>query len=51
VQAKASTAAAQGNKRISKEHREVAMDFLGNFAGETLQEQIKQAIALLNALK
>jgi hypothetical protein len=51
VQAKAATAAAQGNKRISKEHREVAMDFLGNFEGETLQEQIRQAIALLNALK
>jgi hypothetical protein len=42
---------AQGNKRISAERKAVAMDFLGNFEGETLQEQIKQAIALLNALK
>ena len=42
---------AQGNKRVSKEARAMAMDFLGNFEGETLQEQIKQAIALLNALK
>jgi hypothetical protein len=39
------------NKRISAERKAVAMDFLGNFEGETLQEQIKQAIALLNALK
>jgi len=39
------------NKRISAERRAVAMDFLGNFEGETLQEQIKQALALLNALK
>jgi hypothetical protein len=29
----------------------MAMDFLGNFEGENLQEQIKKAIALLNALK
>jgi hypothetical protein len=42
---------AQGNKRVSKEARAMAMDFLGNFEGENLQEQIKQAIALLNALK
>jgi hypothetical protein len=39
------------NKRISAERKAVAMDFLGNFEGETLQEQIKQALALLNALK
>lgn len=37
--------------RISTEHRALAMDFLGNFEGETLAEQIKQAVALLNALK
>jgi hypothetical protein len=37
--------------RISTEHRAMAMDFLGNFEGESLQEQIKAAIALLNALK
>jgi hypothetical protein len=29
----------------------MAMDFLGNFEGKNLQEQIKQALALLNALK
>ena len=39
------------NKRVSKQARALAMDFLGNFEGENLQEQIKQAIALLNALK
>ena len=39
------------NKRVSREARAMAMDFLGNFEGENLQEQIKQAIALLNALK
>jgi len=44
-------AKAQSNKRISAERRALAMDFLGNFEGETLQEQIKQALALLNALK
>ncbi len=39
------------NKRVSREARTLAMDFLGNFEGKNLQEQIKQAIALLNALK
>jgi len=37
--------------RISREHRDLAMDFLGNFEGKNLAEQIKQAVALLNALK
>lgn len=37
--------------RVSTERRALAMDFLGNFKGESLQEQIKEAIALLNALK
>jgi hypothetical protein len=37
--------------RVSTERRAWAMDFLGNFKGESLQEQIKEAIALLNALK
>ena len=37
--------------RISTEHRALAMDFLGNFEGKNRTEQIKQAIALLNALK
>jgi len=39
------------NKRVSREARALAMDFLGNFEGKNLQEQIKQAVALLNALK
>lgn len=39
------------HKRISTERRALAMDFLGNFKGESLQEQIQQALALLNALK
>jgi hypothetical protein len=39
------------HKRVSTERRALAMDFLGNFKGENLQEQIKEAIALLNALK
>jgi hypothetical protein len=51
VQGNAKPAQAQSHKRISKEARAWAMDFLGNFEGETLQEQIKQALALLNALK
>ena len=37
--------------RISAEQREWAMGFLGNFEGESLQEQISKAIALLNSLK
>ncbi len=37
--------------RVSTERRALAMDFLGNFEGESLQEQIEEAIALLNALK
>lgn len=37
--------------RVSTERRALAMDFLSNFKGENLQEQIKEAIALLNALK
>lgn len=39
------------HQRISKAHRALALDFLGNFEGEDRTEQIKQAIALLNALK
>jgi hypothetical protein len=38
-------------QRISTAAKAMAMEFLGNFEGETLQEQIKQAMALLNALK
>ena len=37
--------------RISREHHDLAMDFLANFEGKNLAEQIKQAVALLNALK
>jgi len=44
-------AAPAAQQRISKEHREAAMDFLGNFKGETLAEQIAQAIKVLNAMK
>lgn len=39
------------HKRVSAEQRAWAMDFLGNFNGESLQEQIKQALVLLNSLK
>jgi hypothetical protein len=44
-------AAPATHKRIDKAAKAMAMDFLGNFEGENLQEQIKKAIALLNALK
>ena len=37
--------------RIAPEQRDLAMDFLANFDGDDLQAQIKQAVALLNALK
>jgi len=49
AKSKSSTPASQ--PRISKELRSSAMDFLGNFEGESLEEQIKQALAILNALK
>ena len=39
------------HKRITAEAKAVAMDFLGNFEGKNLQEQITKAVALLNALK
>ena len=39
------------HKRISTAYREAAMTFLSEFAGETLDEQIKAAIELLKALK
>lgn len=47
----ADAAPAQSRKRVSNEARALAMDFLGNFEGKNRTEQIKQAIALLNALK
>ena len=39
------------NTRVSTVHRTAAMDFLGYFKGENLQEQIEQALSILNALK
>jgi hypothetical protein len=36
--------------RVSKVHRDAAMDFLAHFEGKTLAEQIKQAKAILAAL-
>jgi hypothetical protein len=37
--------------RVSKAHRDAAMAFLAHFEGETLSEQIKQALTVLNAMK
>lgn len=39
------------HNRISVAHREAAMAFLGEFEGDTLEAQIKAAIAVLNAMK
>jgi hypothetical protein len=36
--------------RLSKELRSSAMDFLANFEGESLEEQLKQALAVLRSL-
>ena len=36
--------------RVDKAMRNTAMDFLGNFEGESLDAQVKQAIALLKAM-
>jgi hypothetical protein len=36
--------------RVSKAHRDLAMDFLSHFEGKDLAEQIRKAKALLNAL-
>lgn len=44
------TQAKQPHNRISASHRQAAMEFLGHFDGESLQEQIKQALAVLKAL-
>ena len=38
------------SKRISKELRASAMDFLANFEGESLEAQLKQALEVLRAL-
>jgi len=50
-EAQATQPAKVKHNRVSVAHREAAMTFLGEFEGETLAEQIKQAVALLNALK
>lgn len=49
--AKPKTPAPEQRNRISKAHHDAAMDFLGNFEGKDLAAQIKQAVALLNAMK
>ena len=51
VQGKTKPKAPEQHARVSKAHREAAMAFLGEFGGETLAEQVKQAIAVLNAIK
>ena len=38
------------SKRISKELRASAMDFLANFEGDSLEAQLKQALEVLRAL-
>ena len=45
------TQAPAKHNRVSAKHKALAMAFLGEFEGETLDEQIKAAIALLKALK
>jgi len=47
---KAKSAKASSHQRISKELRSSAMDFLANFEGESLEEQLKKALAVLRAL-
>ena len=44
-------AAPAAQQRISKAHKAAAMDFLAQFEGETLAEQIKQALIVINSLK
>lgn len=45
------TQVATKHNRVSAKHKALAMTFLGEFEGETLAEQIKAAVALLNSLK
>lgn len=40
----------QTHARVSKAHRDLAMDFLSHFEGKDLAAQIRKAKALLNAL-
>lgn len=42
--------AEQSHARVSKAHRDLAMDFLSHFEGKDLAAQIRNAKALLNAL-
>ena len=51
TKAKAQAQAETVRHRISTQMRETAMDFLGNFEGKNLEEQIHAAIKLLNAMK
>jgi len=51
AQAQPAQAQPVANTRLSKVHRDAAMDFLGYFEGKNLQEQIAQALSILNALK
>lgn len=51
VQGKSKPQPPKGHGRISTELRAAAMTFLGEFKGETLGDQIKAAIALLNKMK
>jgi hypothetical protein len=48
---KSATSTPVSQPRISTVLRSAAMDFLGNFEGESLEAQIKQALSILNALK
>jgi hypothetical protein len=48
---KASGKSATKHMRVSREHRAMANDFISQFEGKTKAEQIKAAIALLNAIK
>ena len=48
---KASSKSATKHMRVSREHRAMANDFIAQFEGKTKAEQIKAAIALLNAIK
>jgi len=48
---KVSVSAKREPVKVTKAHKAIALDFLGHFEGDTLDEQIKAAIKLLQALK
>jgi hypothetical protein len=50
VRPEPATAAPVKAKRISPVLRSAAMDFLANFEGESLEEQLKQALTVLRSL-